>query len=492
MLDAKTTALMQKPRCGNPDLGTLSSIRQPINLDKIDLFTANRGRSIKSKVPAAYVRQENKWHKTNLKWFIEQYPKQQDQITSHDQVRRIMKQAFNDWGKYSSLKFEMADKPNEADLKIQFHSKDHGDGYPFDGQGATLAHAFYPKQGDIHFDDDEKFTDSYKDTENQYTLRLVAAHEIGHALGLSHSFVEDSLMYPMYQQFDSNYEISDNDQRDIHALYGKANGDTSKESTKGTTSTKPTIPTSGRLPINNWCSANFQTGCEGPDGELYVFKDTKVWRYRARTKHTWDPQPQLISQRFPRIKDSTITACVKSNTGYVYLFHNYHVWKLKTHWSVDGPHSLHAKNYPQNPRVALFHNNSIYLLRDGLIYSLNEFDNDRELGIYSIHTILHSAPRETIHSGFTYNKRHYIFTRNHIYAYDSTYGNLLAGYPKPIANGWFACDRAAMRKTKIEKPSHRRNHHSQWKRSKHHFHRKHNRQEQSDLYHFYDRYYYRQ
>jgi predicted Zn-dependent protease len=441
---------MQRARCGNPDLGTYNSIGRPVNVDIPESLSNNiQGRSGKDKKVEHYVTKTH-WPKKHLKWFIEEYPEKQKYIPTRDHIRRIINQSFYDWEKYSGLKFEMVKTKEEANLKIRFHSEDHGDGYPFDGQGATLAHAFYPTSGDIHFDDDEYFTDDYKNKNEHYTLRLVAAHEIGHALGLSHSFEEGSLMYPVYQQFNSTYELTNDDQHEIQTLYGKPEIRTTIEQLKTTLSPKVTSKySSDILPIDNWCSGEFQTGCEGPDGELYLFKDNQVWRYQAKKKYSWDPQPTLISERFPSLIDTTITACVKSSMGYTYLFRNYFIWKMKTHWAIDGPHILHGKHYPQNPRVALLHQNSIYLIRNRLIYRLNEFDYNQELEIRTIDSILNPPPNEFIQSGFTYNQRHYIFTRRYVYVYDSTHGSLLPGYPKSIYNGWFACESASqVQKTK--------------------------------------------
>ncbi|CAF4701805.1 unnamed protein product, partial [Rotaria socialis] len=86
------------------------------------------------------------------------------------------------------------------------------------------------------------------------------------------------------------------------------------------------------------------------------------------------------------------------------------------------------------------HRNSIYLIRNRLAFRLNEFDHNRELEIHNIDEILNPPPNEFIQSGFTYAKRHYIFTRDFVYVYDSIHGSLLPSYPKPRINGWFACE----------------------------------------------------
>ena len=47
--------------------------------------------------------------------------------------------------------------------------------------GGTLAHAFFPIYGgDVHFDDDENWTDNFNVGTN---LLMTASHELGHSLG---------------------------------------------------------------------------------------------------------------------------------------------------------------------------------------------------------------------------------------------------------------------------------------------------------------------
>ncbi|XP_065215869.1 matrix metalloproteinase-2-like isoform X2 [Planococcus citri] len=197
---------MRTPRCGMPDV--LSD----------DISAKLSGNSVRRK---RYVFQGQKWYTTNLTWSLES---RQIRNLDYYSVENVLDRALNVWSNQSRITFRNL-RSSAADILIYFERHDHGDGFSFDGQGKVLAHAFFPgpgRGGDAHFDLDEDWTvDAMVDRSKGGTsLFMVAAHEFGHSLGLSHSNVPGSLMYPYYQGSKSDFTLPDDDKDAIQILYG--------------------------------------------------------------------------------------------------------------------------------------------------------------------------------------------------------------------------------------------------------------------------------
>jgi hypothetical protein len=139
-----------------------------------------------------------------------------------DEEDQVVEEAFQLWADQTPLTFSVVSDPSQADIVIEWASGDHGDGDPFDGPGDVLAHSSFPnpytdRQVFLHFDNDESWVDS--DTQN-VDLLTVAAHEIGHTLGLDHSSDPNSIMYPSYRA--PHRFLSADDIAGIQSLYGMA------------------------------------------------------------------------------------------------------------------------------------------------------------------------------------------------------------------------------------------------------------------------------
>ncbi|XP_038606275.1 matrix metalloproteinase-9 [Tachyglossus aculeatus] len=126
-LDPATVAAIKAPRCGVPDLGNFLTFDGQL-----------------------------KWDHQNITYRVQNYSPDLTPEVIEDAFAR----AFAVWSAVTPLTFTRLSH-GPADIVIQFGTKEHGDGYPFDGPDGLLAHAFPPGpgiQGDAHFDDDEHWT----------------------------------------------------------------------------------------------------------------------------------------------------------------------------------------------------------------------------------------------------------------------------------------------------------------------------------------------
>ena len=129
-LDDATKDHMSRPRCGNEDRAP-AALSAPGQLG------------------------QRKWSRSSLTYSLRGNPSQ----IGVDRTGAIIREAFNAWLEHIPLKITSVCSSCDADFVIDFAREQHADRYPFDGTGGTLAHAFFPEDGRVHFDRDEKWTE---------------------------------------------------------------------------------------------------------------------------------------------------------------------------------------------------------------------------------------------------------------------------------------------------------------------------------------------
>ncbi|CAJ1080980.1 matrix metalloproteinase-25 isoform X1 [Xyrichtys novacula] len=301
-LDSETIKLMSMPRCSLPDI-----------VGSEDMLRRKRRRK-------RYALSGLKWHKTDLTWSVHSYPSTSLSPTlTRSTVETILSHALKAWSDAAPLRFRQLAVDSRGagpggDIRVSFSRSMHNDGYPFDGKGGTLAHAFFPTRdevaGDTHFDDDEIW--SYGGDDSSTDLFTVAVHEFGHALGLSHSSSDPSIMRPYYQGpvgKIQNYKLDRDDQLAIQQLYGvKVGGPPG-----GVDPDLPHLPSPPPPRPTQQSDPSFQERCQGGfdavaniRGEVFFFKGPHFWRtqqdrslvslYPALIKNFWMGLPSGINK----------------------------------------------------------------------------------------------------------------------------------------------------------------------------------------------------
>ena len=157
-----------------------------------------------------------KWGIRDLKYFIKRSDSDMPDSIWHQEIRVAM----DSWEAITNVKFIRCENPNEANIIIDIGQ---GEQDSFDGKGGTLAWAYLPPNSSYNgqllmkFDIAEFLITSPEKA--GVLLQNVAAHELGHILGLTHSEINTALMAPYYNKDVAVPQENDDGIR-IRELYG--------------------------------------------------------------------------------------------------------------------------------------------------------------------------------------------------------------------------------------------------------------------------------
>ncbi|XP_015240724.1 PREDICTED: collagenase 3-like [Cyprinodon variegatus] len=384
-LDADTLEVMKKPRCGVPD-------------EKVARFSTF-GNNLK-------------WNKKSLTYRIVNYTPDMPRAQVDDSISR----AFQVWARVTQLTFRRLNS-GTADIMISFGRRAHGDYYPFDGPGNTLAHAFAPSSGiggDAHFDDDENFTFQ---SSRGFVLFLVAAHEFGHSLGLAHSNVPGALMYPLYSYRNPDtFVLPQDDVRGIQSLYGRNREDPMIDEPK-----PPITP--------DICDSSLELDAVTTmQGEMFFFKDGYVWHNNSQSN---TPQKSLITSFWPGAPTSIDAAYENPMTDRVFFFKGSKVWAFSGNKAVQGyPKSLSEFGLPRFLRKidAALHDaqtGKTFLFILGGRYYLTYDENRKTVESFSWVSQTFNGMSNKVTAAVQSRGSTFIYSGDYMYMYDLGSGRLL-------------------------------------------------------------------
>ncbi|XP_067866199.1 matrix metalloproteinase-28 isoform X1 [Heterodontus francisci] len=365
-LDEPTVRQMAEPRCGVKDVGSHNAWEEHVE-------TLFLGRARKAKRVKRYLQQGEKWYKHHLTYKIINWPRYLEQ----NRVKMAVKTAFELWSNVSPLTFwEVMDGP--ADIRLAFYQGEHNDGIgnAFDGPGGALAHAFFPRRGEAHFDNDERWSLNRGKGRN---LFIVTAHEIGHTLGLEHSPVKNALMSPFYKKLGRDFILRWDDKMAIQKLYGEplhvpvlqlpAELLTSFQNPAEHVNIG--VPSDSRL-RPSYCQTHFDTLTKDLKQNIYIFRGADYWKL---SKDGNIKGPLSLQKSWPELPAAIEAAAVSAKEGKFYFFRGGRCWRYTENQLDEGfPMKVKVMGLPRHPDAAFYFRplSHVVIFKGSKYYVLNE------------------------------------------------------------------------------------------------------------------------